>query len=153
VPLRGALDSGSRVAQISFSMSELALPLRKHRQSLHAYVRANLRWFECERWAGVPYSSLAEALSSTGFEVVSVRSLQTAVYRATKQTCAKGPNSSAPIRGGEFGNSISKPPVIPSSPWQESPPQSSTREGRAEIARKLRELARPPKPGERDPLD
>lgn len=153
MPLRVVLDSGPRVAQICLSMSDLSFPLRMNGQSLHAYVRAHLPKFEYERWAGVPYSSLANALGTVGFEAVSVRSLQTAVYRARKGTCKKWANSGLSLRGAELGTSISKPSGIPPLPWRQTQPRSSTGDGPADIARMLRELARPPRPGEKDPLD
>jgi len=77
-------------------MSDLKLPLRFGYQSLHAYVRANLDKLEYERWAGVPYITLAEALGKVGFEAVSVRSLQTAVYRARHGMCKKAATTAVP---------------------------------------------------------
>lgn len=163
-------------------MSDLplpTLPLRWDSQNLHAYVRAHLDRLEHERWRGIPYLTLAETLNTLGFTAVGVRTLQTAVYRARHSKCKKaaraaGALGTRPLRTymGQrhrdreeierhsgtpaveaFGSSISKSPVFPPSPWQEPPLQGSTADERRVIARRLRELARPPGPGERDPLD
>jgi len=78
-------------------MSDLALPLRLDSQSLHAYVRAHLDKLEHERWRGVPYLTLAEALCTVGFAAVGVRTLQTAVYRARHETCKKAAKTAASL--------------------------------------------------------
>jgi len=48
----------------------LALPAKKDQQSLHGYVRENLRRLEHELSAGVPYEALANAVRGLGFENV-----------------------------------------------------------------------------------
>lgn len=83
-------------------MSGLTLPLRLDSQSLHAYVRAHLDKLEYERWAGVPYASLARALNTIGFTAVRVRSLQTAVYRARRGTCKKAADAVAVLGIGQL---------------------------------------------------
>ena len=153
MPVGRVLDLVSQVAQISVLMSTLDFPLRIEHQSLHAYVRTHLQEIEERRRVGIPYFSIAQALSTVGFESVSVRSLQTAVFRAREGTCKKGANSSVPSRVDEIGISRSGLSKVPASLWREVPRRTPTDEGRASIARRLRELARPPRPGEPDPLD
>ena len=147
------LDLAPQVTQISILMSTLDFPPRIEHQSLHAYVRLHLQEIDERRRVGIPYFSIAQALSTVGFDSVSVRSLQTAVFRARKGTCKKGANSSLPGRIDKIG--VSRPGLSsgPLSPWCERPLGTSTDGGRAAIARRLRELARPPRPGEPDPLD
>lgn len=116
-------------------MSGLSLPLRLDSQSLHAYVRTHLDRLEYERWVGVPYVSLAEALCEVGFEAVTVRSLQTAVYRARHGTCKKATKAGAALGIGQVGRIY----------------MGQRRKDRAELERKFRTLAWPRRPGESDP--
>jgi hypothetical protein len=116
-------------------MSDLNFPLRLGSQSLHSYVRAHLDQLEYERWCGIPYLTLAEALGTVGFSAVRVRSLQTAVYRARHGTCKKAAKTAAPLGAGPLRSYMGQ------------------RLGdRAEIERKFGKLAWPRPPGKRDPL-
>jgi hypothetical protein len=116
-------------------MSDFNFPLRLGYQSLHSYVRAHLDQLEYERWCGIPYLTLAEALGTVGFAAVRVRSLQTAVYRARHGTCKKAAKSAAPVGARPLRSYMGQ-----------------RLKDRAEIERKFGKLEWPRPPGERDPL-
>ena len=122
----------------------LALPPKQERQSLHGYVLEHLRHLEHELLVGVPYRTVAGALRAAGFKKIAVRSIRTAVYRARK----KRPRHLAEIAVRPVGR------PFPGSPTFEMQPRLSpeARDERAAFGRRFRELARPPGPGEPDPL-
>src|ERR1700739_2992815 len=119
-----------------------ALPARIGQQTLHGYVRAHVRQIEQALSFGVPYITITEAVHAAGFAGASVHTIEQAVYRARRYKLRLA--SSSGLR------------AVPAAPV--TLPAGSTEAGRAsmkkemaDFARRLRELARPPKPGERDP--
>jgi hypothetical protein len=119
------------------------LPARIGQQTLHGYVRAHLRRIEQALSFGIPYTTIAEAMHEAGFAGTSVHTVEQAVYRARRYkprfAVTLGPRAA------------SEPPARPLSRSLQAPP-SSTKEEMAALRRRFRELARPPGPGEDDPL-
>jgi hypothetical protein len=120
------------------------LPPRKSDQTLRGFVHQHLKIFEEILDAGVSYESLAKAVRATGFGERSVVSLRVAVFKARKRALESIPTQSVQALV----------PVVPRTlqPAQESP-RPPPKDERAAIARRLRDLARPPRSGEDDPLD
>ena len=122
--------------------SVFALPTRKAQQTLHGYVRQHLQLIEQALSFGIPYTTITEAAHTAGFAGTSVHTMEQAVYRARRYkprfAVTLGPQPP------------SQPPAAPPPQW--SAPHSPTKEDMASIRRRLRELARPPRPGEDDPL-
>ncbi len=120
------------------------LPARKSDQTLRGFVRLHLKIFEEILDAGVSYASLAKAVRAAGFGERSVVSLRVAIFKARKRAleCTHVQTTQTPA-------SVSTQPAKPVQQSSQSPP----RDDRAAISRRLRELARPPRSGEPDPLD
>jgi hypothetical protein len=123
--------------------SVFALPARVCRQTLHGYVRAHLRRIEEALSFGVPYTAITEAVHAAGFASTSVHTIHQAVYRARRYKPRFGINPQP--------RPASKPPAGPPRQWS-STPRSSTKEKLAACRNRFRQLARPPGPGEDDPL-
>src|SRR6266404_3483978 len=120
------------------------LPARIYGQTLHGYVRSHLRQIEQVLSFGVPYSAITEAVHAAGFASTSVHTIHQAVYRARRHKPRFGINSRP-------GSPASQPPAgLPQR--GSSPPRSSTKEKPATFGDRFRKLARPPDPGEDDPL-
>ena len=120
-----------------------ALPARIYGQTLHGYVRSHLRQIEQALSFGVPYSAITEAVHAAGFGGTSVHTIHQAVYRARRHKPRFGSNP----RPGPASESPAGPPQRLS-----STPRSSAREEPATFGNRFRKLARPPDPGEDDPL-
>jgi hypothetical protein len=120
------------------------LPPRKGDQTLRGFVRLHLKLFEDLLDAGVSYASLAKAVRAAGFGERSVVSLRVAVFRARKRAveCIQEQTN-------QTSASVLTQPAKPVQQSLQPPP----RDDRAAISRRLRELARPPRSGEPDPLD
>jgi len=120
------------------------LPRRMGGQTLQGFVRAHLKDFERALFVGVSYQTLAKAVRAAGFGELTVLSLRVTVCRARKRALECIPTQ--PVQ--------TLVPVVPHTlqPVQESP-RPPPKDERAAIARRLRELARPPRSGEDDPLD
>ena len=121
------------------------LPARRGEQTLHGYVREHLREVELALSFGVPYITITEAVRTAGFAGTSVHTIEQAVYRARR--CYKP----------RFAVTLGPPPAPEAtpSPLPGSPPapQATMKEEMAAFRRRLRELARTPRPGEPDPLN
>ena len=120
------------------------LPPRKSDQTLRGFVYQHLKIFEEILDAGVSYESLTKLVRAAGFGERSVVSLRVAVCKARKRALECTPTQ--PIQ--------TPAPVVPQAFQRVQ--QSSLlppKDERAAIARRLRELARPPRSGEPDPLD
>jgi hypothetical protein len=125
-------------------MSALELPSRRGCQSLDGYVREHLERLEQELSTGVRYGALVDAAQAAGFSKVAVRSLHSAMHRARKRRAKRSP---APTRQ-PVGSSW------PSRTGDEKHPVSSPEDDTVLLARRFRQLVRPPGPGtdERDAL-
>jgi len=122
-----------------------ALPVKRDGQRLHGYVREHLAKFEQALFAGLPYIIITDAVRAAGYAETSVHTVEQAVYRARRykrRKFAVSPNL-RPVSEA--------PAALPSR--SVGTPQSSTKDDVVAIGRRLRELARPPRPGEVDPLD
>jgi sugar/nucleoside kinase (ribokinase family) len=119
------------------------LPAREGEQRLHGYVRQHLQLIEQTLSFGVPYTAITEAVHMAGFAGTSVHTVEQAVYRARRYK-------------PRFAVTLAPRPVsqLPASPPSRLPhtPQSSMKEEMAAIRRRFQQLARPPGPGEDDPL-
>ena len=122
----------------------ITLPRRRGGQTLQGFIRAHLKDFEGALFEGVRYETLAKALRAAGFREGTVVSLRVAVCRARKRAleCTATQTAQGPLP------SVARGPQ----PVQESP-RPPPKDERAAIAKRLRELARPPRSGEDDPLD
>jgi sugar/nucleoside kinase (ribokinase family) len=119
-----------------------ALPAREGEQRLHGYVRQHLQLIEQALSFGVPYATITEAVHTAGFAGTSVHTVEQAVYRARRYK-------------PRFAVTLApRPAPGPASPPSRlsHTPQSSMKEEMAAIRRRLQQLARPPGPGEDDPL-
>jgi hypothetical protein len=120
------------------------LPRRSGGQTLQGFVRTHLKEFERALFEGVSYQTLAGAVRAAGFGERTVLSLRVSVCRARKRALECIPTQPAQT-------------LVPVVPQTRQPVQESLRpppkDERAAIARRLRELARPPRSGEDDPLD
>jgi hypothetical protein len=121
-----------------------ALPARICGQTLHGYVRSHLRQIEQALSFGVPYSAITEAVHAAGFASTSVHTIHQAVYRARRHKPRFGINLRA-------ASPASQPPAGLPQRWSSTPP-SSTKEKPAKFGDRFRKLARPPDPGEDNPL-
>jgi hypothetical protein len=121
-----------------------ALPARRCEQTLHGYVREHLREIEQALHFGIPYTTITEAVHTAGFAGTSVHTMEQAVYRARRYK-------------PRFAVTLEPPPVsvpTPRPPSQSPPtPRATMKEEMAAIRRRFWELARPPKPGDPDPLN
>jgi len=122
-----------------------ALPIKTYGQKLHGYVREHLPKFEQTLFAGLPYTIITDAVRAAGFGETSVHTVEQAVYRARRY---KRPKSAV----NPHPRPVPEPTADPPSRWSRTP-QASVKEDMAAIRRRLRELSRPPRPGERDPLN
>ena len=122
-----------------------ALPTKVLGQKLHEYVRERLSKFEQALFAGLPYTVITDAVRAAGFTGTSVHTVEQAVYRARKYGRAKPTVNRDPRP--RFG----APTGLPSPSSQV--PRDSMNEDMKRISRRLRELSRPPRPGEPDPLN
>ncbi len=122
----------------------LSLPARKAQQTLQGFICEHLKVIERAQSDGVPYESLVEAVHAAGFTKGTVRSLRVAVHEARKRAL-----ECTHVRTTQTPASVSTQPAKPVQQSSQSPP----RDDRAAISRRLRELARPPRSGEPDPLD
>jgi hypothetical protein len=120
------------------------LPARRCEQTLHGYVREHLREIEQALSFGIPYTTITEAVHTAGFACTSVHTIEQAVYRARRYK-------------PRFAVTLRPPPAFEPtpSPLPASPPapRATMKEEMAAFRRRLRELARTPKPGEPDPLN
>ena len=121
-----------------------ALPARRSEQTLHGYVRQHLQLIEQALSFGVPYTSITEAARTAGFAGTSVHTMEQAVYRARRYK----PRFAVTLGPRDASESLARP--ISRSP-QAPPPLM--KEDMAAMRKRFQELARPPKSGERDPLD
>jgi hypothetical protein len=120
-----------------------ALPARRGEQTLHGYVREHLRQIEQALSFGVPYTTITEVVHTAGFAGTSVHTMEQAVYRARRFK----PRFAVTLE------SRPRPETTPSSlPLSPPAPQATMKEEMAAFRRRLRELARPPRSGEPDPL-
>jgi hypothetical protein len=121
-----------------------ALPARRGEQTLHGYVREHLRAMEQALSFGIPYIAITEAVHEAGFAGTSVHTMEQAVYRARRYK----PRFAVTLEARPAPEATPSPP-------SRSPqaPRSSMKEEMAAFRRRLCELARPPKPGEPDPLN
>ena len=101
--------------------------------------------FEQALFAGLPYTVITDAVRAAGFTGTSVHTVEQAVYRARKYGRAKPTVNRDPRP--RFG----APTGLPSQSSQV--PRDSMNEDMKRISRRLRELSRPPRPGEPDPLN
>lgn len=122
----------------------LSLPRRKSNQTLQGFVFQHLKDLERARSYGIRYEGLSKALRVSGFDDRTTMSLRVAVCRARKRAIEC--TSTQPVQ-----TLVSLMPQTPR-PMEESS-RSPPKDERAAIARRLRELARPPRSGEDDPLD
>jgi hypothetical protein len=120
------------------------LPARRGEQTLHGFVREHLCEIEQALSFGVPYTTITEALHAAGFGGTSVHTTEQAVYRARRYK-------------PRFAVTLGSPPAFEPtpSPLPASPPapRATMKEEMAAFRRRLRELARTPRPGEPDPLN
>jgi len=123
-----------------------ALPARRGEQTLHGYVREHLREIEQALSFGIPYTTITEAVHEAGFTGTSVHTMEQAVYRARRYK----PRFAAALEQRPAHSPEAKPSPLPRSPETQ---QITIKEDMAAIRRRIRELARPPKPGEPDPLN
>jgi hypothetical protein len=121
-----------------------ALPARRGEQTLQGYVREHLRQIEQALSFGVPYTAIMGAVHTAGFAGTSVHTMEQAVYRARRHK----PRFSVTLEPRSAPEA--KPSPIPRSP---NAPRPSMQEEMVAFKRRLRELARPPKLGEPDPLN
>jgi hypothetical protein len=123
--------------------SVFVLPARIGQQTLHGYVRARLRKIEQALSFGVPYTAITDAVHTAGFAGTSLRTIEQAVYRARRYkprfAVTLGPQAA------------SAAPPGPPRRWSPAPP-AAIEEDTAAVRRRFQELARPPGPGEDDPL-
>ena len=138
------VDHARNLYQIR-AVDSLALPPRDDEQSLHAYVHEHLRHLEHARSRGIPYRVLVRGVLAAGFANVRIRTIQNAVYEARKKRREHAPASV--LRIPISGVSLSPTTFAPGTPAAEAKGE------KAAMARRLRELARPPRSGEPDPLD
>ena len=120
------------------------LPPRKSDQTLRGFVRQHLKLVEEILNAGVSYESLVKAVRAAGFGERSVVSLRVAVFKARKRAleCARAlPTQASTSVSTQPAQRVQQSSVAP------------LKDDRAALARRLRELARPPRSGEPDPLD
>jgi len=120
------------------------LPARRGEQTLHGYVREHLREIEQALSFGIPYTAITEAVHTAGFAGTSVHTMEQSVYRARRYK----PRFAVTL--GPTPASVPAPSPLPRSP---PAPQAKMKEEMAAFRRRLRELARTPKPGEPDPLN
>jgi len=118
------------------------LPAGRGEQTLHGYVRQHLAQFEQALSFGVPYTTITQAVHTAGFAGTSVHTVEQAVYRARRYK----PRFAVTLAPRPTPGPASPPARLPYTP------QSSMKEGMAAIRRRFQELARPPRPGEDDPL-
>jgi hypothetical protein len=125
-------------------MSALEFPSRRGCQSLDGYVREHLQRLEQELSTGVRYVALVDAAQAAGFSKVGVRSLHSAMHRARKR---RGKRSPAPTRQPVGRSWLSRT-------GDEKHPVNSPEDDSVLLARRFRQLVRPPSPGtdERDAL-
>jgi hypothetical protein len=125
-------------------MSVLELPSRRGCQSLDGYVREHLQRLEQELATGVRYVALVDAAQAAGFSKVAVRSLHSAMHRARKERAKRNP---APTRQPVGRSWLSRT-------GDEKHPVNSPEDDSVLLARRFRQLVRPPSPGtdERDSL-
>ena len=121
-----------------------ALPARRGEQTLHGYVREHLREIEQALSFGIQYTAITEAVHTAGFAGTSVHTMEQAVYRARRYK---------PRFAVTLGPSPAPEPTPRSLSRSPQAPQSSMKEDMAAIRRRFWALARPPKPGEPDPLN
>ena len=122
----------------------VTLPRRKSSQTLQGFVCQHLKDFERALSYGIRYEGLAKAVRVAGFGARTVMSLRVAVCRARKRALERTSTQSAQ-------NLV---PIAPQTARSvEECLQPPPKDDRAAIARRLRELARPPRSGEDDPLD
>jgi hypothetical protein len=123
-----------------------ALPARRGEQTLHGYVREHLREIEQALSFGIPYTSIAEAMHTAGFAGTSLHTIEQAVYRARRYK----PRFAVTLEPRPAHALEATPRPLSQSP---SAPRATMKEEMAAFRRRLRELARPPRPGEPDPLN
>jgi hypothetical protein len=119
------------------------LPAREGEQRLHGYVRQHLQLIEQALSFGVPYTAITEAVHMAGFAGTSVHTVEQAVYRARRYK-PRFAVTLAPRPAPQLPTGLSTRPSHTS--------RSSMKEDMAAIRRRLQQLARPPGPGEDDPL-
>src|SRR5258708_39486098 len=123
----------------------IALPSRKECQSLNGYVREHLQELESVLFSGVPYQALVGAAIAAGFRKATLRSIESAVYRARRKRPTRlahsAPQPIAPAARTATPREVySRPPL--------------DTDVTAAIGRRFRQLVRPPRhgSGERDLL-
>ena len=120
-----------------------ALPARMGEQTLHGYVRQHLHEIDRALSFGIPYTTITQAVHAAGFAGTSVHTVEQAVYRARRHKPRFAVTLGPPPASQPTQRAISRSPQAP---------PSSMKEDMAALRRRLRELARPPRPGEDDPL-
>ena len=144
------LALSTRYPLVDFGMKKtrttqpFTLPPRGSDQTLRGFVRQHLKVFEEILDAGVSYESVARAVRLAGFGERSVVSLRVAVCKARKRARARNSTQSV-----QTHIPLVTQPAQPARVLLSPPPKDE----RVAIARRLRELARPPRKGEPDPLD
>jgi hypothetical protein len=120
------------------------LPAREGDQRLHGYVRQHLQLIEQALSFGIPYTAITEAVHTAGFAGTSVHTVEQAMYRARRYK----PRFAVTLEPRPA------PEATPSPlPRSSLTPRITIKEDMAAIRRRFQELARPPKPGEPDPLN
>jgi sugar/nucleoside kinase (ribokinase family) len=120
------------------------LPAREGEQRLHGYVRQHLQLIEQALSFGIPYTAITEAGHTAGFAGTSVHTVEQAMYRARRHK----PRFAVTLEPRPA------PEATPSPlPRSSLTPRITIKEDMAAIRRRFQELARPPKPGEPDPLN
>jgi hypothetical protein len=120
------------------------LPAREGDQRLHGYVRQHLQLIEQALSFGIPYTAITEAVHTAGFAGTSVHTMEQAMYRARRYK----PRFAVTLEPRPA------PEATPSPlPRSSLTPRITIKEDMAAIRRRFQELARPPKPGEPDPLN
>jgi hypothetical protein len=124
--------------------NDFSLPARRGEQTLHGYVREHLREIEQALSFGISYIAITEAVHTVGFAGTSVHTMEQAVYRARRYK---------PRFAVTLGPSPAPEPTPGSLSRSPQAPQLSMKQDMAAIRRRFWALARPPKPGEPDPLN
>ena len=123
----------------------IALPSRKGRQSLNGYVREHQQEIENTLFSGVPYQTLVGATLAAGFSSATLRSIESAMYRARRKGLAR------PAHPVPQPIVLAARTAIPREAYPQPPLDTDLT---AQIGRRFRQLVRTPRPGsdEPDPL-
>jgi len=116
----------------------VALPPRMGCQSLNGYVLDHLQKLENLLFSGVPYETLVGATLVAGFPSATLRSIESAMYRARRKCPAwLARHALRPI----------EPAPRTAGPREAYSRASGDTDVTAAIGRRFRQLVRPPRPG------